>query len=451
MSDTAEVVVIGAGFAGLAAAHRLERRGVDVRVFDAAEDVGGVIRSVRADSGFLFESAAESLRGESPCLQAWIEQTGLSDAIIPAQARAKKRFLLHQGRLEALPMSPPGLVKSPLLSRSAKFRLLREPFVRRSSYDPTASLGQILRTRLGAEVVDRLVDAVVTGVFAGSVDQLGIDAFPTIRGLLETDGSLLRGMLRRRGQGRGRGGIYTLRDGLGMLAQRTRATLGDRLSLGSSVVAVDTDADGVVVRLHHAAPVRAKHAIIATPAHAVAALVDPTDPVLRWLTSLDHPHVAKVGLGFRRADIAHALDGFGALVPRDERLPADVGPVIGVIFSSSVFAGRAPDDHVTVTFILGGVRNRASVELDDAALVGHAAAAARYLLGASGEPVASHVARWSQAIPQYEPGHAAGVQAIQQALPSRILLAGNYLGGVSVEAAVASGFRAADQAMTRNG
>ena len=183
---------------------------------------------------------------------------------------------------------------------------------------------------------------------------------------------------------------------------------------------VDTD-DGFVT---------ARRVVLAVPADALARLLDEaTQGDSRLFDEMPYAPIVLTALGFRREDVAHPLDGFGFLAPRCESLR-----ILGCLFPSSLFPGRAPAGHVALTAFAGGRTDPAIVEVDDDRVVGLVTAELKRALGTRAAPVAVHVRRWPRAIPQYEVGHGrfvARARELEARLPG-LSIGGNVLGGVSV-------------------
>lgn len=452
MSD-AGVIVVGAGLAGLAAAWRLHRRGIDVRVYEACPRVGGFVGSITTSDGFVIEEGPGSIRGDRGTITSLIREVGLGDAIVPSLAAAKTRYIWAKGKIHALSGNPLSLLKSDLLSRAGKLRFMSEPFrkARREGDAGDETLAAMLTRRIGSEAVAMLVDPFVTGVFAGDPERMGVDAFPGLADLEREHGSLFGGM-RKKG-GMGGAGIFSLRGGLGTLPNAIAAVLGERIHRGVSVERVRIPGSAgeatpreLEVVLAGGEVVRARAVIIATPGSEAAGILSKVVArgALEFLTYLPNAPITKVELGVRESDLARPLDGFGLLCASSSPLPDGAQQILGIVFASTVFPDRAPAGTRSMSVMLGGVRDPDINQRTDAQLVAQAVAAARALLGLRGEPVMTHVSRWDQAIPQYQPGHARALAALRKALPAGVYLAGNYLEGVSVDSTVASGLAAAD-------
>lgn len=441
-----DVAVIGAGITGLSAALELRARGARVTVLEASARVGGVITTLQRD-GWLVEAGPTSLTATAQ-LEALIDQLGLGAQRIGTQPAAARRYIVRGGQLVALPDGPASLAGSAALSAGAKLALLREPLLpaRRDADDE--SLAALVRRRLTSEILDYLVNPLVAGIYAGDPERLSVKyAMPILHDAERKHGSLLVGAVREMKARRGivrQKGITSFASGLHALPAAMAASLGDGLLLSTRVTQVERLGSTWRVTTDGAhRGVRDVDAVLcATPAHALGALGLPTQVAGTFaaITRITHPPVATLALGFRRDDVAHPLDGFGVLVPAVERRS-----ILGALFSSSVFAGRAPAGHVLLTCFLGGMRQpelgRASLDevlpqvLDDL----------RQLLGLRGAPIFRHHQPWSQAIPQYEIGHERVVQAaqsIESALPG-LYLAGQWRSGVALGDCIAQGQQAA--------
>jgi oxygen-dependent protoporphyrinogen oxidase len=455
----ADAIVVGAGIAGLTAAFRLQRAGLRVGVVEAAETVGGAIASARVN-GHLFERGPTTVLSTAPHLAALIDDADLRGEAVESRPMAGRRLVWRHGRLHALPEKPPQLLRCTALSPLGRLRLLMEPLVPGRDRHDDETLGQFFRRRLGREATAGLADPFVTGVFAGRLDHLGVDAFSRLAELEREHGSLLKGMVRARKAQKARAEeagetlrsgpapLISFADGLGHLPAALVEYLGrdgaSRVLTDHRAIAIERDGDAWLVRMEDRdAPLRAPRLVIATPAAAAAELLGSVlGEDLDFLRNLDHPHVATVGLGFRCRDVDHPLEAFGLLIASDSRLEHDV---LGVLFVSSIFPNRCPEGEVTLTVMVGGSRDPGTAELDDGALVERARGALGTLVGARGEPTAVCVSRWPRAIPQYPPGHANRVAALRRrlGLEPGLAVAGNWLDGVGLEGAVASGDRAA--------
>lgn len=444
-----DVVIIGAGISGLAAARALHRAGGDVLVLERASTPGGRIHSERRD-GFLFEHGPNSLVSPAPAAEALVASLGLQGACVERGDGVRNRYLVRGGRACALPIAPLRFFTSSFFSLPGRLRLLAEPFVAASAADE--SVGSFVRRRFGAELARYVFDPLVGGLYAGDPEQLSVEAlFPHLKRLEREHGSVVRGVWAARRAGR-RGfdprsrRMFSFADGMATLPSAIVAELGARVRCSACVHRIEPCPGGWQLQLRAGdatACLRARCVVLATPAYAAARLLGPLHAgAASALASLDHPPLAVVGLAYPREQLAHALDGLGVLAPRAEQRG-----ILGLIFSSTLFAGRAPADTALLTAYVGGARQPDLALLPRDDLLELVQGEVRSLLGArpDAQPVFASVRYWRHGLPQPGLDHAQRLQAIeqlQQDLPG-LVLAGNYTGGVSTAACIAGGEAAA--------
>ena len=437
------VAVIGAGITGLSTALELRTRGVDVTLFEASGRVGGVITTIERD-GYLVEAGPTSLTATT-ALEGLIDRLGLGDQRVMPAGAAKRRFIVRDGVLCPLPHGPGSLVASKALSGSAKLRLMREPFVSAVRDAEDESIASLVRRRLGDEILTYLVGPFVSGVYAGDPERLSARyAMPMLFHAERRHGSLLVGGMREAKAKQGvvrQKGITSFRDGLATLPTAMHAALGSRVVLGTRVVAVVREGDQWRLQLDGSGERTSTvvdAVIYAGPAHAIGGVGLPTEAqqTLAPVAAMHHPPVATMALGFPREAVEHALDGFGMLCPAVEGRT-----ILGAIFSSSLFPGRAPDGHVLITCFLGGAREPGTGRLETAEVLPLVQRDLRELIGATGEPTFVHHQRWARAIPQYQLGHDAvvsGAARAESACPG-LYLTGQWRAGVALGECIAQG------------
>jgi protoporphyrinogen/coproporphyrinogen III oxidase len=425
-------IVVGAGMSGLVRARELVRRGEDVALLEASSRVGGAVRTLRKE-GFLLELGPNTVR---PTVELWrlVEELGLRDEALLADPRLP-RYVSWNGTLHPLPTSARGLLRTRLLSSRAKRRILGEPFVRAGS-DPEESVHSFFSRRLGPEVADRIVEPFVGGVFAGSSRKLAVSAaFPALARWEKERGSLFRGVLaqlraRRAARSRPPRGLLSFREGLQRLPEAIASHLGARLEPSTPVETLNPRAGGGWAIKTSRGARETGRVVLATPAWETARLLEPFAPdAARALRDIPHPFLAVVHLSWPVSELPRPLHGFGYLAVPDRE-----SRVLGAVWSSSLFAGRAPAGQTLITAFLGGERDHGASQLDDEEIQKIAAREIGRTLGARKEPRALLLTRYDRSIPQYVAGHAARMEALARAefrFPGLELI-GNYREGVSV-------------------
>ena len=401
------IAVLGAGISGLATAYSLQKRGHDVVVFEARDRAGGNAFTEERD-GCVIEWGVGSILDNEPRTLALIEELGLAGEVVRANDQAAVRYVWRAGRLRQLPTSPKSFLFGDILPLRARLRVLLEPrFAKRALEADDPSVRDFFLHRFGADAADVLADAFVTGVWAGDPARLSFRcAFPKLAAL---EGSLLKGA---RGAGPP-GKLISFRRGMSTiieaLVQRVNVRLGDGWE-----TLEQRDFDRVVCTLP---PARVP---------ATGALRDALDRV-------PAAPVAVVAMAFRRDEVI-APDGFGLLAPYGQGLR-----ILGTLYDSSIFAGRAPDGIALFRTMVGGRRDPGAVDLDDSALQELVLADLKRAWGSVPTPRVVAIHRWRLGITQYEIGHAALLQTVASLCPPWLRLAGSGYRGISFNACVAEG------------
>jgi len=449
------VVILGGGIAGLAIAVNLLReadeRGLDLHLTLLERDsaCGGNLRTLRND-GWQLEWGPNGFLDNEPATLRLVDRLGIRDRLQRSSDVTRHRFLLIRGRLVEIPTSPGAFVRSPLLPFGAKLRMLGELFIparkdlgraaERSETDETVF--EFGRRRLGHEFAEVMLDPMVKGIFGGDARQLSLAAaFPRMVELERDHGGLFRAMIalarkRKRKTDAGPSGVlHSFTGGMQDLVTAAVKTLQAdprcRLVCGARIETVVREADGRWRIAGAGCGDGTFDAVIhAAPAHAAAEHLRGLDPELgRLLAEIPFAPMAVIALGFTEKRVQHDLQGFGLLVPTRENRD-----LLGALWTSSIFSGRAPDGMALIRCMAGGAANPQVMDLEDEDLVNLALAELRPLLGIQGAPVMARVIRHSRAIAQYVVGHPARLRAVAERckrLPG-LHLTGSSYAGISV-------------------
>ena len=401
-----KIAVIGAGISGLATAHHL-RNQAEVVVFEARDRAGGNIRTEPFE-GCLVEWGPNGFLDNEPATLQLVEELGLTSRLIQARSDAKIRYVWRDGRLRELPTSPPRFLLSDCLPLRARLRLLLEPFASQPP-EHDESVRDFAARRLGAAAADVLVDAMVTGVFAGDPRRLSLrSSFPKLHALEAEHGSLIKGA---RGRGVGpRGTLTSFDQGLEVLIRELAKGLDVRLNADLASLPEGFD-----------------HIVCTVPAPRAADLL-PADlgPLLRRIPG---GPVAMVALVYKQP--LDVPDAFGFLVPHDQGLR-----ILGTLYDSSIFPGRAPQGQRLFRTLIGGRRDPDAVELSDDELLEITARDLRRAWGHFPDPDAYRVIRHPLGISQYEIGHRELLSELESQCPPWLRLAGSSYRGVALNACI---------------
>jgi oxygen-dependent protoporphyrinogen oxidase len=442
MKSRPSILVIGGGISGLATAWWLHKASFDVTVLESGRKLGGTMQTVR-EKGWLVEKGPNSALETTPLFRTLFSDIGLLDEMIYANEAGNNRYILRDGQLHTLPMTPPAFFKSHLWSAPGKLRLIKEPFVGRAEKEET--IAEFVERRLGREFLDYAINPFVAGVYAGNPEQLSVRAaFPKLYALEEKYGGLIKGQIKGRRErqkraekSKDRARMFALKRGMQTLPEALGKALGKRVVTGATVQKITEVKYGRSLRYEVSGIAGGKKfkrsadvVITAIPSYKTSQIIAPLDGSLSVaLDSIYYPPVTEVFLGFKTSGIERSLDGFGFLVPAKEKRY-----ILGTIWSSSLFPDRAPEGHAALTTFVGGSRQPELARVDDDRLIRLVADELQIIMGIQADPVYSRIARWDRAIPQYNLGHLSiisGIEEFEKNHPG-IFISGNFRGGISV-------------------
>lgn len=444
------LVVIGGGISGLAAAWAARRAvagdpdALDVLVLEREADVGGKARTIVRD-GWLVEGGPGGFLGGRPEMDRLIAAGGLEGERVAASRAAAHRFLFTAGVMREVPTNPVAFARSGILSARGLLRVVGEPFVPRRTDDADESVWSFAARRFGAQVADRLISPMTLGIYAGDARQLSVRAaFPRMTALEREHGSLIRGLLARRGKASS-GALTSFRAGMQSLPRALAARGGFRVRCRADVHALTRTGSGWQLRVAgDTDPIAADAVVLAGEPWAAAALLRAHDErVAADLDGIHCPPVAVVALGYAPRDAARVPNGFGVLIARGQGLRA-----LGNLWESRIYPARSPDGHVLIRAMFGGQVDPKGGVLPPGVLIELARAEIATVYGITAEPVMREVVRWERAIPQYAMGHLARVARIEGgvgAMPG-LFITGYGLGGIAFADAAANGVRCGEVA-----
>ncbi len=406
MTRHVPALVVGGGISGLVCAYALRKAGIDAQLVETSPRPGGVISSVTRD-GFLLELGPQSFSG-TPALRELCAELGISKELLQAPRRAP-RYVLIDGKLRPVPMSPPAFLMSSLMNGSTKWALMRDILGKSIPPDGDESVAAFVRRKFSPQLLDRLVGPFVSGIYAGDPERLSArSAFPQLYEAEKAAGSIVRGMLRLAKSKKGpreRPTLQSFREGSDTLVRALANNLGPALLTQTCVTGISCQNDGSFdIRLESHGrdeSVSARSLILATPTDVTGALLSRLDSSFETqLSSIEYASVAVVSLGYRNNDVGHSLNGFGFLVPRSAGLR-----VLGSVWNSSLFPGRAPEGQALLTSFVGGATDSGAATLEPQELASLVHREISPLLSIKSAPIFSNVTIWPRALPQYNLGH----------------------------------------------
>jgi oxygen-dependent protoporphyrinogen oxidase len=472
------IAIVGAGISGLAAAAILERARrsgaeIEFALFERGSRLGGVMITDHVD-GCLIEAGPDSFLTEKSWGLDFCRSLGLGDQLIGSNDSERKTYILVNGRLVTIPdglmfMVPTKLlptITTPLFSLSTKIRMGLEYFhaPRAAANGRDESVAELVERHYGAEMVERLADPLLAGVYGG--DAASLSAAAVLARFVDMErqyGSLSRGMLASRkkmaammrekhGENhrpQSRPLFSSLKNGMQQLVDAIADFLPSlSVNLKRDITAILRD--GEQWRLVSAAGVESFDALVlAAPAQLAGRLVSGTAPTLaNELLDISYSSSVTVTAIYDRADLRDVPPGFGFLVPKTEGKR-----MLACTFVHNKFPHRAPDDRGIIRTFLGGLRDESVLSLSDAEILATVRRELKEIVGLEAEPRAERVYRWNRSMAQYGPGHLARVQRIKAASKQlrQFALAGNAYQGIGVPDCIASGTQAAADVLEQLG
>jgi oxygen-dependent protoporphyrinogen oxidase len=336
-------------------------------------------------------------------------------------------------------------MRSDLLTLRGRLRIVGEYFVpaRKEGGSDDETVASFIRRRLGDEALQKLIDPMTSGIYAGDPAAMSMaSCFPRVVALEREYGGLIRGMIakqreaRARGEkrsgGAGPGGtLMSFRNGLQEMIDALTEATGSRVKTGAPVRSLSPPTEGensYQLTFDDGARLSADAIVLAVPAYEAAAILAGSAPeASSLLGEIPYSAVSVVHCGYEAENAGRDLDGFGFLIPSRERRR-----ILGSLWTSSIFENRAPAGKVLLTTMVGGARNRETPLLDDAPLLEVVNSELQATMGQNSPPAFSLVSRWEKGIPQYRPGHEDRLCAIEHHLESLpgLFLAGNAYRGI---------------------
>ncbi len=450
--DDLDVLIVGGGISGLTTAWWLAQKGLRVQVWEKSSRAGGMIKT-DMNNGFQTEQAASMIMNFKPEVDQFFSHSGLE------QHKAKRllesennRYLIHQGKLQALPMTIVPLFFSSMWSTSGKLRLLIEPFIRKAKKDDE-TVSEFVTRRFGREFLEKAMEPFIAGTLASDPDlACARHVIPRLTALEKNFGSITAGIFAHKITGKRtarnpqsfsfKAGMETLPQ---HLAKDPKIGFHGNITV-KNLIRHKRDSENYWQILASSPDgdiqCNARHVVLSSPADSAAQLIKPLNQQLSLLlSSIDYASLSVVHIGLERSAIKHPLDSAGFLVPRQEQADGKIA-INGNLWMSSIFSGRAPDNSVLLSSYLGGSRHPSAIKLSSQESIDQVLHDISPLLGmhSNTTPIMAQVDKHTRALPLYHGNYHQKLNAIEQELQglAGLHLEANYIGGVSVRDRIVS-------------
>ena len=478
------VIIVGGGIAGLAAAYRLKQSAPDasITLIESDSRLGGKIVTERVD-GFVIEGGPDTFLSYKPRGLGLCRELGLEDRLHGTNQKIRRTFVMRNGKLYDLPEGLTGLIpsrfgpmiKTGLISPWGKLRMGLDYFIPPKSLNGDESLAQFVERRLGHELYERMIEPLMSGIYAGDGEQLSLAAtFPQLRQTELEHGSLVKGMLvakrkqarpltRPEDGGKKWAAFLTPTTGLAEIVEALQAQLtGVEVRLSTRVKKIQPSPQpsplsgegvrpspfqgeglGMRVDLEPGETLQADAVILATPAYVTAELIEPLDPEMATaLRGIPYASTATVSVAYPLSDIPRPLNGYGYIIPR-----AEGRSILACTWTSTKFPHRAPEGYGLIRAFIGRAGLDDVINAPDEDLLQMVRDELREVLGITAAPLLHRIFRWPKAMPQYTIGHLDRLAVIDRRLADHpgLFVAGNAYGGIGLPDCIASGEQAAMQ------
>ena len=448
------IAVIGGGISGLAAAFALQKRkqagaSLEFVLFESGGRLGGVLQTDHTE-GCVLEAGPDSFLTEKPWAADLCRELGLGDQLIGSNDAERKTYLLNKGRLTPIPdgmmfMVPTRLLpvfSSPLFSWKSKLKILREWFYKPTGDTADCSVAEFVARHYGREMVERLADPLLAGVYGGSADQLSVSAvLPRFAEMEAKYGSLGKAMLaaRRGVSGLPRPLFTSLKNGMQQMVDALTSRIPENSRRLNASIASVLPESGKWLLHSNGKTEEFDAAILAVPSYAAGGLLHSFGDLAGELGNINYSSSLTVSLVYDGSVRATLPPGFGFLAPRVEGCR-----ILAATFVHNKFPHRAPPNRAVVRCFLGGSKNEEVLAKGDAAIADIVRSELRRIVSLHSEPLAGRISRWPRAMAQYEIGHSARLSRIRTFVESArgLALAGNAYSGIGIPDCVRSGTEA---------
>jgi protoporphyrinogen/coproporphyrinogen III oxidase len=453
-----DIIIIGAGLTGLTLAHYLNRKNIKFKVLEKADQVGGVIKTIRKD-GFIFETGPNTGVIGNDYVMDLLDQLGERCHLATGPQSAKKRYILKSGKWEAIPSGLFGGIKTPLFTFKDKLRLLGEPF-RKPGNNPDETLAQFVKRRMGQSFLDYTIDPFILGVYAGDPNYLITrHAFPKLYNLEQKYGSLIGGSLKLAREKKKNGvktratrEVFSVKGGLNNLVNALYDSAGiQNFETGIRDIEINS-ADGNYTvsgknKNGETCNYSAGKVVTTTGAYELGSLLPfVPEKLMSSVTQLRYAKVLQVSLGFKEWK-GMDLNAFGGLIPSKEQRG-----ILGILFVSTLFNDRANTQGALISVFMGGLRKPEVLELTDSEILEIVKKEISDLMQlAEFKPDLINISRHLHSIPQYgidSEARLLAVETIENTFPG-LIIGGNLKDGIGMADRIKQGFQIGEK-LTEN-
>ncbi|MDB5256342.1 MAG: Protoporphyrinogen oxidase [Chitinophagaceae bacterium] len=419
------IAIIGAGISGLTLAYRLQQQGTPYILLESSAMPGGYLQT-EVQKNSVLEKAANSILADQLVLD-FIQELGLSQEVVEANAISKKRYVYKNGKYRALPSGPLSLLFGSFFSFRQRVNIFKEYF-NTTPYRKDYTLYDLVNERFGKEIADYALDPFVSGVYAGNPKELLADlCFPVLGKNMNTYGSILKGFIKNPPKRRV---SLTFERGLQTLIQTLASKVNNKRydSAVKSIQPINGKWNLVVNYQQATENISCDQVVFALPAYEAATIIRSYSEA--WATrfeAIEYPMVRNMHLIYKKEQFGLEPKGFGALHPRVEPLYT-----AGVIWNSSTFNDRTPKDEILLTCMVTEKRTPEVTTMSDQEAEAAILKEIKHLYRIKGEPLFSQTRLWKKGIPQYTVKMTTILNHCEELEKMNVYICSNWPYGISI-------------------
>ena len=429
-----DVIIIGAGIAGLSAAYELSKKQMDFQVLEINDRVGGNIQTIDTE-GALVESGPYTFSSSSTEIMNLVKELGIEEQLLESNPSSKKRFIYLDSQLKQLPTGPIEFFKSDLLTKEGKWTLLEELFIKKEEKEE--SVEDFFTRRFGREIVKNIIQPFLNGIYAGDVKKLSINSvFPKLKTLEDKYKSVILGgvLSSNFGTAAKKMTLYSFIEGMEALPKTLYEVLRNKITLNVKNLEITRARDFFVVNFksnNKTINYTASSILLAIPAHRVSNFnsIIP-DEYISDFSQIEYVPVATVAQKIEKTKVDNNFEGFGFLCEREPHRK-----LLGTIWVSSIFPNRIQSDYHLLTSYIGGSYFKKVADLDDDETASLASKELSEILKLDQNLFETLFVKVHKlAIPQFNIGHNDRIKRIESLMNTNygLYFTGNYLYGISI-------------------
>ncbi|WP_349409614.1 protoporphyrinogen oxidase [Pseudalkalibacillus sp. SCS-8] len=455
------VVIIGGGITGLSAAFSLQNKideeqlPASVTLVEASERLGGKIETIHRD-GFVIERGPDSYLGRKKSMTKLIEQLGMEDNLV--HNHTGQAYILHgrklhpmpEGAVMGIPTKLTPFISSGLFSMRGKARAGLDLILPKSDAQGDQSVGAFFKRRLGNEVVENLIEPLLSGIYAGNIDRISLQStFPQFKNIESEYRSLILGMKQTRPPKKknhsSKGVFMTLKTGLSSLVEELERNLGKRMEIkkGTAVTHLQKGENDYLLQLEDGSSIQADQVIVAAPGRKAGSFFK--KEIRERIGNVPATSVATIAMAFPASAIPHDLNGTGFVVSKKSPYT-----ITACTWTHQKWPHTTPTGSVLLRCYVGREHEQAIVEESDAFILSKVLDDLNQIMGVQGKPDFYYVTRWRKAMPQYIVGHQENIAHVQSLLEKDypgVQLIGASFDGIGLPDCVVAGEKAAERAV----